>query len=383
MLRSLIPPIAYIDQDWFEKERKLLFEPLWQFATLKTLLKTPNAYVALNILGREVVIQKFDGQLHAFLNICLHRQNQLQANGIGSRPLVCKYHGWAYNENGKVSNIPHQKECYQIEVDSIECLHLKQFPLKILGNLIFINLSNTPIEFDAQFSIELQNQLIELSESFDDEVLVTHLPIEANWKLCYENLRDSLHPSFLHRNSLAKHVDFKVNFDARRVESLKNIIASKLSAEDFLEQLKKFSSGGLNEPLIAPKKFRWHEFVHRYNADDWYLNWLIFPNFHISSGSGGYSFIIEHHRPISAKETELALYICTAKRRRKYKYSAAVLYAHLEGALQTLGEDFQVVENIQSVLRSDSDHSINGNFELENTLISKWYMAVLDGTHAL
>jgi hypothetical protein len=62
MIRSSIPPIAYIDQVWFEKERKLFFEPLWQFATLKTLFKEENSYVALDVLGREVVIQTINGR---------------------------------------------------------------------------------------------------------------------------------------------------------------------------------------------------------------------------------------------------------------------------------------------------------------------------------
>lgn len=383
MVRSPIPPVAYIDQVWFEKERKLFFEPLWQFATLKTLFKEINSYVVLDILGREIVIQGFNGELRAFENICLHRQNRLQEKGIGNRPLVCQYHGWAYAENGGVTHIPFQHEFYQIEKDEIECLHLKQFSLKILGNLIFINLSNKPIDFDAQFAKEFQTELAELSESFDDEVLVTNLPIKANWKLAYENLRDSLHPRFLHKKSISKHVKFETTINADWVKYAKKFISNEQSQEDFLTTCKSFNSGGLNEPLISPAHFPWHQFVDRFRNDDWYLYWLVFPNFHIASGSGGYSFIVEHHRPISAVETELALYICTAKKKRKYKYSTAVLYAHLEGALKTLKEDFEIVENIQSVLRADSPHSINGNYELGNSVISKWYMDVMDGKHEI
>jgi phenylpropionate dioxygenase-like ring-hydroxylating dioxygenase large terminal subunit len=383
MIRSSIPPAAYIDQVWFEKERKLFFEPLWQFATLKTLFKEENSYVAFDVLGREVVIQAINGTLQAFENICLHRQNRLQEKGIGNRPLVCQYHGWTYGENGYVSHIPFQHEYYQIKKEEIDCLKLKQYPLKILGNLIFINISNKPIDFDLQFSTILQSNISELSQSFDDEVLVANLPIKANWKLAYENLRDSLHPRFLHQTSLSKYVKFESNLNTEWVENAKNFISMEQSQEDFIMALQDFSSGGLNEPLITPREFTWHQYVNRFGMDDWYLNWLIFPNLHISSGSGGYSFIIEHHKPMSSRETDLSLYIFTAKKKRKYKYSPAVLYAHLEGALKTLKEDFQIVENIQSSLRYDSAHSINGNFELANSVISKWYMDLMQGKHAI
>jgi hypothetical protein len=45
--------------------------------------------------------------------------------------------------------------------------------------------------------------------------------------------------------------------------------------------------------------------------------------------------------------------------------------------------DFEIVENIQSVLRIDSPHSINGNYELGNSVISKWYMDVMEGNHEI
>ena len=384
MLRSPIPPKAYLDQTWFDRERKLFFEPLWQFATLKNLFKGQNAYVALELLGKEVVIQNFDGKLRAFENICLHRQNRLQEKGVGNRPLVCQYHGWSYKENGAVALIPFQKEYYQFRDQDVECLHLKQYPLKILGNLIFINFSINPINFDIQFSKKHQQDLTDLSEAFDDEVLVTEISIKANWKLAYENLRDSLHPRFLHGNSLSKFVNFKTSIDQSFVENTNNFISNQQQAEEFFGALQNFSSGGLNEPLTDPiKKFPWHAFVNRFRSDDWYLNWLTFPNLHISSGSGGYSFIIEHHQPKAFNQTDLALYICTAKKNRKFKYSSAVLYAHLEGALKTLKEDFMIIENIQSVLKHDSDHSINGSFELTNTLISKWYMDIMERRHEI
>lgn len=344
MFRSPIPPSAYIDQVWFERERVLFFEPLWQFVTLKTFFKEKNSYVAIEILGKEIVIQSFNGELKAFENICLHRQNRLQERGLGNRPLICQYHGWAYNEGGKVAHIPFQNEYYAISDQEVQCLHLKQYPLKTLGNLIFINLGNTPIDFDIQFSKEFQLVLAELSESFDTEVLVSQLPIRANWKLVYENLRDSLHPRFLHGYSLSKDVTFETSINQEWIENAKKFISNSQDRSEFLNALKDFSSGGLNEPLLHPIKLPWHQFVNRYKNKDWYLNWLIFPNLHISSSSGGYSFFIEHHMPISSNQTNLALYICTAKKKRKFKFLSATLYAHLEGSLKVFEEDFKIIE---------------------------------------
>jgi phenylpropionate dioxygenase-like ring-hydroxylating dioxygenase large terminal subunit len=250
--------------------------------------------------------------------------------------------------------------------------------------LVFVNVSDKPLAFEDQFSFEALSSLQAASDIFDSEVLIAHIQCHMNWKLAYENLRDSLHPRFLHPQTVYQLVKFQVHMSDEDVAQAKEYHAKGSSdRSEHLQTLRSFSSGGLNEPIAQMPSFAWHENVERYGKDDWYLNWLVYPNLHIASGSGGHSFIIEHHQPISASRTDLTIYYVTARKKRRYATSAAVLLSHLEGAEKVLREDIDVMEQIQSGLRPGSPRAQLGDFESTNMAIERWYMDVMEGRHVL
>jgi phenylpropionate dioxygenase-like ring-hydroxylating dioxygenase large terminal subunit len=49
-----------------------------------------------------------DGSLRAVENRCAHRQLQLTVGKVQGCNLVCSYHGWEYDGDGRVVNIPHE-----------------------------------------------------------------------------------------------------------------------------------------------------------------------------------------------------------------------------------------------------------------------------------
>ncbi len=383
-MQSTIPAEAYIDDAWFARERELLMRPLWQFAAPRMLLARHNSFVTRSICGTDVVVQNFNGELRAFENICAHRQNPLQQQAQGVRPLVCSYHGWGYNAAGAVDNIPFEDSAYRLPEKERACLHLRRFPVECIGNLVFVNVGDRPVALEQQFSLESLASLRAASECFDGEVLVATIPTQLNWKLAYENLRDSLHPRYLHQQSVFQQVKFQVQMDEAAVAAAHAYHATgSADRAAHLQALRGFSNGGLNEPLVQMPHYAWHENVERYGHDDWYLNWLVFPNLHVASGSGGYSFIIEHHQPVSAHRTDLVVYYVTARKKRRYPTSAAVLLAHLEGAEKVLREDIAVMEKVQSALRPGGPRATLGDFEFGNIAVERWYMDVMEGRHVL
>lgn len=383
-MRSYMPPQAYIDKAWFERERSLLFKPLWQFVGLKMMVAQHNAFITRTLNGIPIVVQNFNGELRAFENLCVHRQNPIQTEAHGVRSLVCNYHGWGYAEDGKPKNIPFEAEVFRFSEKERECLQLKRFALATIGNLIFINLSENPIPLSDQFNEDLINSLEEASEAFDSEVMITTFKGRFNWKLAYENLRDSHHPRYLHSRSLYKAVKFQVLVDDNAVNEAKALRETGLkdrSEATFL--MRSFSNGGLNEAMENAASYPWHTNVERYGDKDWYYNWLVFPNLHIASGTGGYSFIIEHHIPVAADRTDLMVYFVTAKKKRHYATSTAVLHAHMIGSEKVLREDISVMESIQANLHADASSANLGAYEHTNASIEKWYLEIMEGKIAL
>lgn len=380
----MMPASAYIDESWFARERDLLMRPLWQFVGPRMLLGKHNAFLRRNICGVDVVVQNFQGELRAFDNLCLHRQNPLQQQAQGVRPLVCGYHGWGYGADGSVANIPFHDEAYRFPVQERACLKLRQFALACIGNLVFVNLSEQPRPIEEQFSMPALEMLRSASEQFDTEVLIATFECGFNWKLAYENLRDSLHPRYVHPRTLYQQVKFQAQMDEAAIADARHYHANGSPGQpEHLARLRSFSGGGLNEPLVKMPHFSWHDNVERFGNDDWYLNWLLFPNLHIASGSGGHSFIIEHHQPVSAGRTDLMVYYVTARKKRRYATSAAVLLSHLEGAEKVLKEDIDIMERVQAGLREGAPRATLGDFEFANLAIERWYMDVMEGNHVL
>src|SRR5450830_549256 len=383
-MQSRMPPQAYIDQQWFARERTLFFKPLWQFIGLKMMLSQPNAFITRTLCGISIVVQNFDGELRAFENLCAHRQNPLQTQLHGIRSLVCNYHGWGYGKDGKPNNIPFEAEVYRFTMEERECLHLRRFKLEIVGNLVFINLSETPMPISDQFGEAVMQSMTEASNAFDSEVILTTFKGKFNWKLAYENLRDSHHPRYLHARSLYKAVKFQVLIDEQAVLDAKRLCETGIEDKALaMSLLRSFSSGGLNEPMQNSISYPWHANVVRYGDKDWYYNWLLFPNLHIASGTGGYSFIIEHHIPVSADLTDFMVYYVTAKKKRRYATSAAVLHAHMMGSEKVLREDIAVMENIQAQLHPEALSPNLGAYEHANAHIEQWYLHLMEGKFEL
>ncbi len=383
-MQSLLPAEAYIDEEWFVREQNLVMRPLWQFVAPRSLLSEHNAFVRRSICGVDVVVQNFNGELQALDNVCLHRQNPLQQKPQGLRPLVCGYHGWSYLPNGAVDNIPLDSDAYRLPEQDRKSLRLRGYAVATIGGLVFVNIADQPMSIEEQFSLPALDMLRSASEQFDDEVLIATFEGHFNWKLAYENLRDSLHPRFVHSKTLYQQVKFQPQMDEESIDEAKIYRATGSAGRmEHLARLRTFSGGGLNEPLQRMPDYPWHANVERFGNDDWYLNWLVFPNLHIASGSGGYSFIVEHHQPVSAGRTDLTVYYVTARKKRRYATSAAVLLSHLEGAQKVLREDIDIMEKVQSSLRPLASRATLGDYEFANAAIERWYMDVMDGRHAL
>ncbi|MFC6839862.1 Rieske 2Fe-2S domain-containing protein [Xanthomonas theicola] len=354
-MHSLIPAAAYIDEAWFARERECLMRPLWQFAAPRMLLDKPNAFVRRSVYGVDVVVQNFDGELRAFDNLCLHRQNPLQQQAQGVRPLLCGYHGWRYGADGGVDNIPFHDEAYRLPPAAGRA----RLPAAqaLCGGLhrqpgvreSFRRSDAAPNAVLAAGAGHAAEGVGALRQRGAGGHLRGELQLEAGLREPARRpaptLRASAHPvpagEVPSADGSGQH---------RRRTPLSR--ARQRFAGGTSGAAARFQRWRAGPTLLSPPHYAWHDKVERFGSDDWYLNWLLYPNLHIASGSGGYSFIIEHHQPVSAQRTDLLVYYVTARKKHRYATSDAVLLAHLQGAEKVLREDIDIMESVQSGRRT-------------------------------
>jgi phenylpropionate dioxygenase-like ring-hydroxylating dioxygenase large terminal subunit len=74
-----------------------------------------------------------DGQLRAIENRCAHRQLKLTLGEVNGCNLTCAYHGWSYDGQGRVVDIPHDlfgKATFRVQV--------RHYPIRVRYGLIWI-----------------------------------------------------------------------------------------------------------------------------------------------------------------------------------------------------------------------------------------------------
>ncbi|WP_293776320.1 Rieske 2Fe-2S domain-containing protein [uncultured Oxalicibacterium sp.] len=381
-MQSRMHPKYYLSPEIFEREQQKLFRKAWLFAGLKTMLVEHNAFITRKIAGIPVVIQNFHGEIRAFENVCLHRNALIQTEAVGKRPLVCAYHAWRYNAEGQVDHIPDCDAIYGFSAEEKQELKLREFALHSVGNVLFINLDKHPFPFEEQFSVAFIDLLESSSNSYDTEVMVTTWHAKFNWKLAYENLRDANHPRFVHPKSLAKTVKFIPSVDQPAFQE-SNSPLSETSPSALRQEMRRFSYGGADAPINDLPHFGWHDQVQRWGSQDMYYNWLAFPNLHIASANGGFSFTVEHHIPIAPDHTDIEIYWFTTRKKQPYAFSNQVLLAQMHGSKVVVGEDVEIMEQVQAALHMDAPLPTQGAYEATNRLVERWYTTLMANDHEI
>lgn len=62
--------------------------------------------LAARLLGEDVVVWRSGDRLFAWQDLCLHRGARLSLGRVAGDTLVCPYHGWEYNHQGRCVRIP-------------------------------------------------------------------------------------------------------------------------------------------------------------------------------------------------------------------------------------------------------------------------------------
>tara|TARA_B100000676_G_scaffold151639_1_gene149628 strand:+ start:3967 stop:4281 length:315 start_codon:yes stop_codon:yes gene_type:complete len=92
--RQSLPHEAYVNQDWFERERHELFCRTWGFVGTVHDFKEAGEYQTVQAgVHTLAVVRGSDGKLRGFHNICRHRRTELlEGHGNAGPMIMCPYH---------------------------------------------------------------------------------------------------------------------------------------------------------------------------------------------------------------------------------------------------------------------------------------------------
>jgi 5,5'-dehydrodivanillate O-demethylase len=136
----------------------------------------------VRLLGENLVLFKDEaGKLGLVAERCAHRGISMAYGIPQENGLRCAYHGWTYNSEGQVVDMPFEPACLPLKI--------KAYPVQELGGLIWAYLGPDPVPLLPRYEGFVRDDL--------DRVVSIKL-LDCNWVQCMDNSMDPVHFEHLH-----------------------------------------------------------------------------------------------------------------------------------------------------------------------------------------
>jgi salicylate 5-hydroxylase large subunit len=283
---SRIPSAVYTDRAIYDRElERIFYGPHWSYVGLDIEVPEPGCFKRTAIGERSVImIRNRKGEINVLENRCAHRAMRFCQERTGKvKTLVCPYHQWNYNYDGKLLGVPFKNgvkgnggmpDDFQLEDHG-----LNRLQVAVRNGVVFACFDETVEPLEDYIGADI---LSCYDRTFDGRKLVLHgysrQRIPGNWKLMMENIKDPYHPGLLHtwfvtfglwradnesRLLLDKHARHAAMI-SRRSQTVSGNVDENVTS--FRKDMK------LNEPLLL-------DIVHEpWWGDDTVCMTTIFPN---------------------------------------------------------------------------------------------------------
>lgn len=370
-MRSILSAIDYTSAEVLVGEQSKLFRKLWILAGFRSLLDARDAFLTHLIGGIPVVVQNTSEGLRAYVNRCAHRQAPVQVDDFGQRRLTCPYHGWVYDDAGRVKSIPGNEANYGFDAACVAELGLEPVALRVVGGLVFVNLARDPIPLEAQFHPAFLERIAEITGTVGDDALFAKFEGRYNWKLNFENVVDWNHVPFVHSGSFASLMPtLKSAPPGSRPPS-----PPPRPDADIGDDLR-----DLSYESRAPFEFRswpWHDAVERCAETKEYLNLFIYPNVNYVVMAGAIH-LIQQFCPVASDRTEVRLTMALGRRKQRLSAAPAILWGQLKAEKRVIDEDVVVLERLQRGLSDGTPPAFHGAYEYRLRRVAKVYRRLME-----
>ncbi|HTW51045.1 MAG TPA: Rieske 2Fe-2S domain-containing protein [Stellaceae bacterium] len=203
---SEVPFRVYTDPEQYALEQERIFKgEAWSYLCLATEIPEPGDWVATTIGEVAVIVARGeDGQVNAFVNRCAHRGNLLCLTNKGhGREITCIYHGWSYDLEGQLTGVAFERGVKRqggmAPEFHKEDHHLQRLRVEELCGLVFGTFSDTVAGLKTYFGEKVVGGVRRVLEGRKVRIIGRSTQIlPNNWKLYFENVKDTYHASILH-----------------------------------------------------------------------------------------------------------------------------------------------------------------------------------------
>ncbi len=192
---ALLRPIH--DAEAFAAEQERLGQ-VWTLLGLASDVPRENDWFRTRLGGRSVFVQRFPEGLRGFENRCAHRGFPLRQAEHGHGPILCAFHHWRYDSEGRAVGIPNCQDGFGATPREMN-RSLQPLDLACCGDLVFGRFPGAGPTLEA-FLGPAFAVLAALCGEWRG-ALRGGLPVRANWRLLQWISLDEYHLAAVHPRS--------------------------------------------------------------------------------------------------------------------------------------------------------------------------------------
>lgn len=319
-----LPNFAYTEPSIYERETRTIFFNRWCSVAFASDIPEKGQVKSIEFCGLPLFMARDrDDSIRVFHNVCPHRGTRLVDGVCIKRKIVCPYHAWSFDLDGRLSRAAHYPN---VDPDN---LGLNEVRTAVWNDVVLVNLSG-----QAPTLSEVLRPLIQRWSKFDLSSLVyggaLRYDFNANWKLIVENFLECYHVPAVHPE-LAEYSKFSNRYPIFFADEFLGQ-GSKIYRPDPVEiELPRWSGVGGNDEFEA-------EYI------------VIFPNTLI--GRMPDHVFIWSLNPLSAQQTIETLKFYFIGDNSLDDIYAADRAATFERWKTVNGEDFDVIQQLHAGMKS-------------------------------
>lgn len=193
-----LPGWIYRDAEFLEAEKERVFATSWQIVCHLSDIPKAGDYHTLDFLGEPMVaVRGHDGGVRTFFNVCRHRAARILdgASGHCAGRIVCPYHAWSYDFDGRLAAVPNRKE---FNAFAAHDYGLKPAETEVYKGFVFVRMQSglpSVAQMLAPYESELAAYRLEELQPLGR---VTFRTRHVNWKNVTDNYSDGMHITVAH-----------------------------------------------------------------------------------------------------------------------------------------------------------------------------------------
>ena len=224
----------YFDPEFHRREVERVWGRTWQMACREEQIPQVGDSIVYEIADWSlIVVRTASHEIRAFHNSCLHRGTQLRTRPGRVTGFRCPYHGFTWNLDGTLREIPCAWDFPQVDEGSF-CL--PQAQVGTWGGFVFVNIDDQ--------AAPLEDYLEDLPWHFaqwplEDRYLTAHIvrTMPCNWKVALEAFIEAYHTMAVHPQLLPTAADSLTEYDVYGPHVSRMITAVGVNSEHLGRQL--------------------------------------------------------------------------------------------------------------------------------------------------